>query len=431
MIILLFIAFNRPAAGQMPTTTLGCDSEDELLKRLRFVREVCEQAGEAFDDEYTLVPSSVTSWACAEQVLRVASDCGGLLAQSPWFASRKQALESAAAEAGAVPEGPRPTYHMTDPELTTIYSCDAVLDDGLAHAQGFALQGRQARATITIPPNRGKVRLEFEELVLGKDDSLRLYDGVGGDRELLRLSSSDSRPEPIVSSGDTMSVLFIGGAGGAGSRTSFSARISCVCEDSAAFVDADGEGCRVYAGAKHAQCDLLAPDSGRANANCPLACGHCGVGPCATAPCLNGGTCVESPGGAPPGAGRRDLFHDCAALGSFGRAYGGMLRRAIGGLHGGSAAHVQQGVRGGAAAFLPGLPGETGVIGRRARGHQAASEHGTSVRRVRGDRWLGCCWPRLSVHMCGGLDRSQLHQCSRRSYVLSSCDNHRDQLALH
>ena len=82
--------------------------EDELLANLGFVREVCEQAGEAFADEYALIPSCVTTRACAEQVLRVASDCGGLLAQSPWFASRKQALESAAGEGGAVPEGPPP-----------------------------------------------------------------------------------------------------------------------------------------------------------------------------------------------------------------------------------------------------------------------------------------------------------------------------------
>ena len=72
----------------------GCDSEAELLGNLRWLRDACAQAGEQFDDDDTLVPGAVTTRGCAGVVRRVAGDCGGLLARSPWFASRRAALDA-------------------------------------------------------------------------------------------------------------------------------------------------------------------------------------------------------------------------------------------------------------------------------------------------------------------------------------------------
>ena len=68
---------------------LSCASEEELVANLRWVREACEQEGEAFPegDEDTLVPSAVTTAGCAEVVQRVAGGCDGLLSRSQWFAS--------------------------------------------------------------------------------------------------------------------------------------------------------------------------------------------------------------------------------------------------------------------------------------------------------------------------------------------------------
>ena len=85
-----------------PAISPGCDSEDELLGNLRWLRDACAQAGEQFDDDDTLVPGAVTTAGCAGVVRRVASDCGGLLARSPWFASRRAALDAAAAAALAL-----------------------------------------------------------------------------------------------------------------------------------------------------------------------------------------------------------------------------------------------------------------------------------------------------------------------------------------
>ena len=91
---LLLFLLAGPSAAQTDAA-VSCDSEAELLGSLTWVRDACSQAGEQFDDDDTLVPGAVTTRGCAEVVRRVASDCGGLLARSPWFASRTAALDAA------------------------------------------------------------------------------------------------------------------------------------------------------------------------------------------------------------------------------------------------------------------------------------------------------------------------------------------------
>ena len=99
------LALARAQHQPSPAISPGCDSEDELLGNLRWLRDACAQAGEQFDDDDTLVPGAVTTRGCAAVVRRVASDCGGLLARSPWFASRRAALDAAAAAASALTGG--------------------------------------------------------------------------------------------------------------------------------------------------------------------------------------------------------------------------------------------------------------------------------------------------------------------------------------
>ena len=100
---LLLFLLAGPSAAQTDAA-VSCDSEAELLGSLTWVRDACSQAGagEQFDDDDTLVPTAVTTAGCAAVVRRVASDCGGLLARSPWFASRRAALGAAAAAASAL-----------------------------------------------------------------------------------------------------------------------------------------------------------------------------------------------------------------------------------------------------------------------------------------------------------------------------------------
>ena len=72
--------------------------------------------------------------------------------------------------------------------------------------------------------------------------------------------------------------------------------VECVCEDSANFEDADGDGCSAYSqgSSKHSRCaDVLHPTDTAARVACPLACGACEPDLCASSPCMNGGTCTQ------------------------------------------------------------------------------------------------------------------------------------------
>jgi hypothetical protein len=127
VLVLLFLSFTGRASA-----LLSCASEEELVSNLRWVREACEQEGEAFlaGDEDTLVPSAVTTAGCAEAVHRVAESCDGLLSRSEWFESRLSALTGAvesAAVAGLLEEpdvlrgrGAQGTFMIVDPDVTAV-----------------------------------------------------------------------------------------------------------------------------------------------------------------------------------------------------------------------------------------------------------------------------------------------------------------------
>eukprot|EP01046_Picozoa_sp_COSAG06_P002642 COSAG06_NODE_95_length_24425_cov_882.571035_19_plen_471_part_00 len=292
----------HPPPSPPRTVTPGCDSEDELLGNLRWLRDACAQAGEQFDDDDTLVPGAVTTRGCAAVVRRVASDCGGLLARSPWFASRRAALDVAAAAASALTggDGVGTALHVADPSLRFVYSCGAVLDDGFAQFPSIGIG--QSRVAIDVGPSRGTLRLDFETLTLDakKNDNLRLYADADENEELRQIFSGNlPLTGPIEVDASAVYVLLV--SDGASTRTSLRVTVSCVCEDSATFADADGDGCAAYAqgsaagGEKHLRCaSLLEPTDDTARSACPLACGACSEGPCAASPCQNGGTCSET-----------------------------------------------------------------------------------------------------------------------------------------
>eukprot|EP01046_Picozoa_sp_COSAG06_P036612 COSAG06_NODE_4052_length_4625_cov_21.008396_5_plen_458_part_00 len=298
----------HPPPSPPPAINPGCDSEGELLGNLRWLRDACAQAGEQFDDDDTLVPGAVTTAGCAAVVRRVASDCGGLLARSPWFASRRAALDAAEAAASALTGGDSvgtdAALHLADPSLQFVYSCGAVLDDGFE--QFPSIGSGQSRVAIDVGPSRGTLRLDFETLTLDakKNDNLRLYADADENEELQIILPGDlPLTEPIEVDASEVYVLLV--SDGAASRTSLRFSVSCVCEDSATFADADGVGCAAYAGAfglKHLRCaSLLGPTDEAARRACPVACGACSEGPCAASPCQNGGTCSET-GAAAAGA---------------------------------------------------------------------------------------------------------------------------------
>ena len=303
------VALARAQHQPSPAISPGCDSEDELLGNLRWLRDACSQAGEQFDDDDTLVPGAVTTRGCAAVVRRVASDCGGLLARSPWFASRRAALDAAAAAASALTGdgGDVATaLHVADPSLRFVYSCGAVLDDGFAQFPSIGIG--QSRVAIDVGPSHGTLRLDFETLTLDakKNDNLRLYADADENEELRQVFSKDlPLTEPIEVDADEVYLLLV--SDGASTRTSLRVSVSCVCEDSDEFLDDDGEGCQAYAqgsaaagGEKHLRCaSLLEPTDEAARRACPLACGACGVDVCGASPCQNGGTCAPL---APDGA---------------------------------------------------------------------------------------------------------------------------------
>ena len=297
---------STPALKAQESPALGCDSEDELLANLRWLHDACSQAGESFAEADALVPDTVTTRGCAEVARRVAHECDGLLLRSPvWFAGRKAALDAAVASAAAIPDGVEDVYHISDPSLRTIHTCGAVLDDGFA--QFPSIGSGQSRVAINVGPSRGSLRLDFEPLTLDQkaNDNLRLYSDEDEDHELMMIKAvCADEPNcrqvppagpisPIDVSGSFVRMLLV--SDGASQNTSFRVTIGCVCEDSTGFVDADGDGCEAYVGAKHGRCADLTTADREARSACPLACGACEAGPCDASPCQNGGTCAESP----------------------------------------------------------------------------------------------------------------------------------------
>lgn len=303
MLLLLLAAAALPlqAAAQLYIPTdLGCDAEDELLGNLRWLRSVCAEVGAAFADDATPVPTTIADLGCARAARRVATSCGGLLSSSPWFASRRAALDAAVASAANLPDDSASTYHIADPSLSAVHSCGATLDDGFA--QFPTARNGQSYVTIDVGPSHGNLRLDVDHLSLDakNNDNFRLYSDSDLNDELLLVLSGDLPLDgPIELWESKVTLLLV--SDGAGSRTSLGLTVSCVCEDSATFVDGDGDGCAAYRdGEKHARCaSLLPPADEHARFMCPVACGACEPDPCPpddASPCTHGGTCTRVDG---------------------------------------------------------------------------------------------------------------------------------------
>ena len=153
--------------------------------------------------------------------------------------------------------------------------------------------------TIDVGPSNGNVRLALSEgttLDAKANDNFHVYADAEQQQEVVALYSGDlPLAAPIDLPGSVAGLLLV--SDGAARHTSLRATVECVCEDSASFEDADGDGCLAYAqgsGTKHDRCaSLVAPTDQAARAACPLACGACEPDVCASSPRLNGGTCTH------------------------------------------------------------------------------------------------------------------------------------------
>ena len=142
----------------------------------------------------------------------------------------------------------------------------------------------------------GQVAYEGTTLDAKANDNFHVYADAEQQQEVVALYSGDlPLAAPIDLPGSVAGLLLV--SDGAARHTSLRATVECVCEDSASFEDAEGDGCLAYAqgsGTKHDRCaSLVAPTEEVTRAACPLACGACEPDVCASSPCLNGGTCTH------------------------------------------------------------------------------------------------------------------------------------------
>ena len=305
--------------GSAGTVPLACDTERELMSGLDFIREVCTQTGESFSGPHNPVPTTCASSQCKAAVDRVARDCGPLMASDGFFLTRQTLLSAAVATCEAAP-APSATHVVGYPKPPNIVSCRGELS---GRAGGSGTNYRQ-EVTIDAGPSGGKVLLDFGTHVLGTlvlavGDILTAYDGRDCDDDLpwlAQLRGTAKPAAPLVSSGRFMCVKLITNDQHAAS--SFSAEISCRCEDSAAWsVDHTGSNCSAFArgalGSLFDTCEkqgenpdtegVTVPDSRGvsqtldAKQACPLACEACDA--CSSSPCENGGTCTAASTAAP------------------------------------------------------------------------------------------------------------------------------------
>ena len=281
--------------GRSADAQAGCDSEEELLANLRFLRASCGH--EVFGDRFTLVPPTILTQGCASAARRVSSECGTLLSESPWFESRKEALDAALQSAASLPDDAGAVYPIADPSTAVVHTCGATITDGFENVPTPALG--QSRLTIDVGPSRGNVRLTLDDsttLDAKANDNFHVYADVEQQEEVVALYPRDLPRAVHIDVPGSVAVLLLV-SDGAARHTSLRATVECVCEDSGSFEDAEGEGCSAYAqgsGTKHSRCaSLLEPTDEAARAACPLACGACEPDVCASSPCLNGGSCTQ------------------------------------------------------------------------------------------------------------------------------------------
>ena len=285
--------------GRAGTLPLSCDMESELMAGLSYIREICTQTGESFSSPQNPLPSTCATPACKVAVDRVSRDCGPLLAGDSWFAATKGFLDAAAAACASTP-APATTHSVAHPSPPYIVSCAGELS-GRA---GGSDNNWDQEATIDAGPSGGKVVLNVTTLALADSDIMYAYDGPKCDMDtpwLAQLRGTAKPAAPLVSSGRFMCVKLITNVQGAAS--SFSADISCACQDSETWHDDLGNNCSRYArdgpASLFADCDrasmrLAGGSILTAKEACPRACQGCGM--CDAQPCQNGGNCTEVAG---------------------------------------------------------------------------------------------------------------------------------------
>jgi hypothetical protein len=313
--LLFLLLLSSLARAQQPHIKVSCDALPELNDYLAWVRGACEQTHETFADVVTPFPSTCSSFGCATAVQRFDVDCSAFLATSAFFATYISLLRTVrVACAGA--HGPAPEHAVQQGPFPVITSCSGSVTDGA----GNYGSNWDRRAIIDAGPGR-KVRLSFDLLQMAPGDFVEIFDGpdqgnrrwtqhrIGG---LLQLSAKPG--SAVTSSGRFCLVQMTTDANSHGA-SGFSFGMSCVCEDSAEWIDVAGRHCARYGGGGLACGAGLetrpqgsVPSTGlvlSAEEACPLACGACATpepepepetDPCASAPCQHGGTCSVSDG---------------------------------------------------------------------------------------------------------------------------------------
>eukprot|EP01045_Picozoa_sp_COSAG04_P022689 COSAG04_NODE_2600_length_3870_cov_2.863431_2_plen_808_part_00 len=279
---------NAEVAAHEAHRNLDCANNAELVDNLLFLNATCSDEGEIFAEPYQLIPGAISTPKCAEVARRVQTSCSELFGGSPiWFAQWKNALDAAV---GSAPNSlwdleNAPMTHFVsdgDSDARHLRACGGVLEDGLERCD---MPAGQDTVIIDAGSAGAKVRLDFTELELDhkSGDSIRFFDDIGRHDERLdeQLDSSAVLPiAPIVSSGSVLVVRLIS-RGGSGSRTSFRAVISCVCDDDSASWQGGGKP--------------VLPS----------------CGPCAASPCQNGGSCRTHTSAVPGDGHRRAQSANC------------------------------------------------------------------------------------------------------------------------
>ena len=293
---------------------LKCDTQEELVQHLAFVRDTCEQVHETFANKYNPVPLTCEHADCARAVARVSQDCDGLL-QVDWFETARTKLQAAVAKCALVPQSPADVYPVRDKDhAKPITACGGTLSDGKGK---YGSNWDKVAILDAGPGQKARVTVETQGLAGGVGgDWVGIYDGdrVNLDartneptNELKKLRGNKlPHPRVFTASGRFMYVRMI--TNNHQVSTGFTMAISCVCEDATSWKDSIGRSCAHFArGGKkslYATCEASANHlaaQGRtatglelpAKEACPKACEACDVDPCTQWPCHNGGVCLK------------------------------------------------------------------------------------------------------------------------------------------